>query len=62
MGNPLETLVAGMTQIQEVLPKGRSANETAEYDPSKSVVEFPKLKGELGRVRSNRLSGLALLG
>eukprot|EP00439_Symbiodinium_sp_Y106_P072982 s3287_g13.t1 len=44
MGNPLETLVAGMTQIQEVLLKGRSANETAEYDPSKSVVEFPKLK------------------
>ncbi|CAE7296203.1 GIP, partial [Symbiodinium sp. KB8] len=42
--NPLETLVAGMTQIQEVLLKGRSGGETAEYDPSKSVAEFSKLK------------------
>ncbi|CAE7716901.1 TSPEAR, partial [Symbiodinium microadriaticum] len=44
IGNPLETLVAGMTQIQEVLLKGRSSGEAADYDPSKSVVEFPKLK------------------
>ena len=42
--NPLETLVAGMTQIQEVLLKGRSGGDTAEYDPSKSVAEFPKPK------------------
>ncbi|OLQ12391.1 putative transposon protein [Symbiodinium microadriaticum] len=44
IGNPLETLVAGMTQIQEVLLRGRSSGEAADYDPSKSVVEFPKLK------------------
>ncbi|CAE7711468.1 GIP [Symbiodinium sp. CCMP2592] len=42
--NPLEALVAGMTQIQEVLLRGKSGSDTAEYDPSKSVVEFPKLK------------------
>ncbi|CAE7666959.1 GIP, partial [Symbiodinium necroappetens] len=42
-GNPLETLVAGITQIQQVLLRGKASGETSEFDPSKAVSEFPKL-------------------
>ena len=41
--SPLETLVAGMAQIQQVLLKGKDNNDSSEYDPSKAVAEFPKL-------------------
>ena len=41
--NPLETLVAGITQIQQVLLRGKPPGESSEFDPSKTVVEFPKL-------------------
>ena len=41
--NPLETLVAGITQIQQVLLRGKASGETSEFDPSKAVSEFPKL-------------------
>ena len=42
--SPLEALVAGMAQIQQVLLKGKGGNEGSEYDPSKAVAEFPKLQ------------------
>ena len=41
--NSLETLVAGITQIQQVLLRGKASGETSEFDPSKAVSEFPKL-------------------
>ena len=42
-GSPLDTLVAGMAQIQQVLLRGKGGAEASEYDPSKAVAEFPKL-------------------
>ena len=41
--SPLETLVAGMAQIQQVLLKGKGVADSSDYDPSKAVAEFPKL-------------------
>eukprot|EP00439_Symbiodinium_sp_Y106_P070347 s1173_g12.t1 len=42
--SPLEALVAGMAQIQQVLLKGKSSGDNSEFDPSKAVAEFPKLQ------------------